>query len=73
MSRNRTILTVIGFLLAGIGLLSIFMTLIGLNFTYLSWLKSFGPIAAFAIKISITVVGFILIYVTQTDWDQEEV
>ncbi len=73
MTTNKTVFTIIGFLLAGIGLLSIFMSLIGLNFTYLSWLKSLGPMAAFASKIAMTVIGFVLIYIAQTDWEQEEI
>lgn len=73
MFRNKTLVTVIGFLLAGIGLLAIFLSIVNVNFTFLYWMQSFGGGTAFAMKLGLAVIGFILIYIGQTDWEQEEV
>ena len=73
MFRNKTLVTVIGFLLAGIGLLSIFLSVVGANFSFLSWLEAWGAAGAFFTKIGLAIVGFILIYLGQTDWEREDV
>lgn len=73
MSRNKTLLTIIGFLLAGIGFLSVFLALIGVDFTYLFWLRQFGTLAAFGIKVGMILVGFIFIFFGQTDLAKDEI
>ena len=73
MTNKKTALTVLGFLLAGLGFLSIVLSLVGLGFSYLSWLNYFGKGTAFLIKILMTFGGFILIYIAQTDWEKEEI
>lgn len=73
MSRNKTLLTIIGFLLAGIGFLSVFLALVGVDFSYLFWLRSFGPLVAFGAKVGMILVGFIFIFFGQTDLTKEEI
>jgi hypothetical protein len=72
MFRNKTLITVIGFLLAGIGLLAIVLSIVGVNFSFLGWLESLGGVVAFLVKIALAVFGFILIYLGQTNWEQED-
>lgn len=73
MYRHKTLLTVIGFLLAGLGLLAVILSVVGVNFSFLGWLEDLGARTAFFSKITLAVVGFILIYLGQTNWEQEEV
>lgn len=73
MSRNKTVLTIIGFVLAGIGFLAIFLALVGVDFSYLFWLRQFGPLAAFGAKVAMVLAGFIFIYFGQVDLSEEEV
>jgi hypothetical protein len=73
MTKNKIILTVLGFLLAGIGFLAVFLNVVGVDFAFLYWLRQFGGIGALAAKIAIIMVGFILIYFGQTDFDQDEI
>jgi hypothetical protein len=63
MNKNN-IINLIGFLLFVIGFMSIFLSLVGLNFTFLSWLNNaVGNSMAFLIHLSMIVSGLIIIYV----------
>ncbi|MEZ4986142.1 MAG: hypothetical protein R2795_14070 [Saprospiraceae bacterium] len=73
MSQSKTFLTVIGFLLAGIGFLAIFLALVGVDFTFLYWTRHLGALASFGLKIAMILIGFILIFFGQTDLDKEEI
>ncbi len=73
MIKNRTFLTVVGFLLVGIGFLSLILSLVGIEFSFLNWLRSFGPLGAFLVRLGMILGGFILIYLGQTDWEREEI
>ena len=73
MFRNKTFLTIIGFLLTGIGFLAVFLNFVGVDFAFLYWLRAFGGPIAFAVKIAMILVGFVLIFFGQTDLDQEEI
>ncbi len=71
MTRNRTALLVIGFLLAGIGFLSIVLSLIGLQFSFLVWLDAAGKGLGFLLKIILTLVGFVLIYLAYGNFEAD--
>lgn len=73
MLQNKTILTVIGFVLTGLGFLAVFLNVVGADFSFLAWLRNFGGLSALAVKVSMIMLGFILIYFGQTDLDKEEI
>ena len=73
MSQNKTFLTTLGFLLVVIGFLAIFLNCVGVDFAFLYWLRQFGGISAFMIKIGMVILGFILVYFGQVDLDREEI
>ena len=74
MSQNtKTILTVIGFALLAFGFFALCLNFVGLDFTYMYWMKSFGALSAFLMKIGMMVLGFVLIFFGQVDLDREEV
>jgi len=67
MKKSKAWLTLIGFLLAGAGLLAIILSLVGLQFTFLAWLDDIGRLFGFAAKVVLVLAGFILIYLAQLD------
>ncbi|RME93251.1 MAG: hypothetical protein D6772_16085 [Bacteroidetes bacterium] len=73
MSQNKIILTVLGFILAGIGFLAIFLNVVGVDFAFLYWLRRFGGLGALAAKVAIIMIGFIMIYFGQTDFEREDI
>lgn len=69
---TKTILTIIGFLAAGTGLLSLILNLVGLKLSFLQWMDAGGRLLGFVLQLVLSIVGFILIYFGQTDLSQEE-
>lgn len=74
MSQNtKTLLTVLGFIFLTVGFFTLALNFVGIDFTFMHWLKSFGAMPAFIIKIGMVMTGFILLYFGQVDLDREEV
>lgn len=73
MSQNKTFLTTLGFLMVVIGFLAIFLNFVGVDFAFLYWLRQFGGVSAFMIKIGMVILGFVLVYFGQVDLDREEI
>lgn len=67
----RVICTTIGFLFFIFGLLSLILSIAGLQFSYLTFLdgpsKTFGLLA----RLTMTFSGVLIIAVARTDWDEE--
>lgn len=72
-TRKQAIITTIGFLLVGIGLLALILSLVGVKLSFLVWLDSSSRLFGFVGKLVMIIVGFIMIYVAQTDLEQEEI
>jgi len=72
MLKNATTLTVIGFLLLFIGIVTFFLNVVGVDFVLLEWLYRWNVGVSFGVRILMIIVGMVMIYVGQTDWDREE-
>ncbi len=70
--KVKTSLTIIGFLLAGTGLLALILNLVGLNLSFLVWMESGGKLLGLLVEILMTTSGFVMVYFGQTDLSQEE-
>ena len=64
---RKNILLTLGFLLFVIGMVSLFLGLSGVVFSFLKSIEVLGPIYAFGIKILMTVVGAVLAYLGYLD------
>ncbi|MGH1436475.1 MAG: hypothetical protein ACRBG0_18675 [Lewinella sp.] len=73
MTKNKTFLTIIGFLFVVIGFLAIFLNFVGVDFAFLYWLRAFGGLGAFMTKILMVLTGFVLVYFGQVDLEKEEI
>ena len=73
MIKHRTPLTVLGFFLLFIGVVSLFLNLVGVDLFFLTWLYEIGPLISLAVRLMFVVFGLVLIYVSQTDWEREEI
>ncbi len=69
--RKTTLLTIVGFLMAGLGILSLILMLFGAKFSFLNWLDFKGPMLGFILKLLMSMGGFILIFLARVDWKQE--
>ncbi|PPK88617.1 hypothetical protein CLV84_1586 [Neolewinella xylanilytica] len=73
MLRHSTTLTVIGFLLLFLGLVSLVLNYVGVDIFFLAWIYDLGVGVSFAIRLLMVLIGFTLIYIAQIDWDREDV
>ena len=62
---NRGITTLIGPLLLALGLLSIILSMVGVQFAFLMWMNSLGGGVAFVLKLIMIVLGIVLMYLGQ--------
>ena len=69
ISKNHPIL---GFLLAGTGLLALILNLVGLKLSFLQWMDAGGKLLGLVFQLVMSITGFIMIYFGQTDLSQEE-
>ena len=68
---QKSILTLIGFLLFVFGFLSIVLSMIGVQLAWLAWLDIPGPLFGFLCRIGMILAGIILVILIQTDWKRE--
>ena len=68
-TKNQALLTTLGFIIAGLGFVAILLSMVGLEFAFLAWLDGLG---GFLVKIAMVLVGFMMIYLGQTDFSGEE-
>jgi hypothetical protein len=73
MLKHSTTITVIGFLLFFLGIFTLFLNLVGVDVFFMAWLYKLNVAASFAIRLLMLVIGLVLIYVGQTNWDREEI
>jgi hypothetical protein len=68
MSKYKNLLTILGFVLVVTGFLSMIVSVVGLKFSFLLFLESWGSLVGFVLKLLIIMIGFILTYLGQTNF-----
>ncbi len=69
---KKAIFAIIGFSLFIIGFLALFLMLVGVQLSFLSWIDAAGKLLGFIIRLGMIVGGGIIIFLSQTDWNKEE-
>ncbi len=69
---KKAIYAIFGFSLFIIGFLALFLMLVGVQLSYLTWIDANGRLIGFIIRIVMVLAGAIIIFLTQTDWNKEE-
>ena len=72
MTKNKGIITLIGFLLAGIGLLALVLSVVGVKLSFLTWIDKPGPLFGFIMRLVMIIAGLVIVYLAQTDFSGEE-
>ena len=73
MLKHATAITVTGFVLLFLGLVSLLLNYVGVDIFFLAWIYELGVGISFLIRLLMIIGGIILIYVGRTDWSQEEI
>ncbi|MCO6477152.1 MAG: hypothetical protein J5I94_11055 [Phaeodactylibacter sp.] len=69
---TKGVFSILGAVLAGLGFLSIALSLVGVQFSFLAWLDSFGRLFGFVIKLIMIIAGILILYISQSDFKGEE-
>lgn len=67
MTRKKGLYTGLGFFLFFLGFLSIVLGMIGVQFSFMTWMDQWGKGYGFIGRILLILIGFILIISDQTD------
>ncbi|MFT5166771.1 MAG: hypothetical protein ACI8P3_002003 [Saprospiraceae bacterium] len=69
---KKGIYAFIGFSLFIIGFLALFLMLVGVQLSFLTWIDAPGRLIGFLIRVGMILSGAIIIFLSQTDWRKEE-
>ncbi len=69
---KKDLYTTAGFLLMAIGLTSIVLNIVGVEWVLLKWMNKLSGITSFLIKLIMILAGFIIIYFNRADWKDEQ-
>ncbi len=69
---SKSFKLIIAFLLFVLGFLSLLMSMLGLQFTYLRWLEKLPVLISVLIKLTMLIGGIVLAYMTTLDHEPEK-
>lgn len=70
--KKRSVLTVLGFFLFTIGILSIFLSFVGLKLNFIGFISKLGPGLALLVHLIIAIVGVSMMYMAKIDTSGSE-
>ena len=71
MQKHKGWWTLLGFVLLMIGFLALVLSLVGIQFAFLTWMDAIGPLFGFVMRILLMLVGVVIIYMAQSDFRGE--
>jgi hypothetical protein len=69
---SKGIYAFIGFVLFIVGFLALFLMLVGVQLSFLTWIDAGGRFIGFLIRMAMILGGVIMVYLTQTDWRKDD-
>ena len=67
-NMKRGTITLIGFVLVGLGFMTLVLSLIGVQLSFLTWMDYAGPLTAFIARLLMIMIGFIIIYLSTSNY-----
>ncbi len=71
MEKNKGLITLVGFVLVSLGFLALVLSMVGVKFAFLLWIDKPGPLFGFVVRLLMILIGFMLVYVAQTNYRGE--
>ena len=68
---KKGLLTLFGFILVGIGFLTLILSLIGIQLSFMTWMEKAGPLTALLLRLGLIMSGFIMIYLVRTNLQEQ--
>lgn len=69
---KKTLWVTLGFLMFIIGFTALVLSMVGVKLSYLTWIDEFGGLFGFLIRILMIIGGVVVVYLTVTDWRNQE-
>ncbi len=70
--KNNSLLSLLGFVFLILGIVSLALSLTGLQFQFLLWMDHFGSGIGLLLRIFMVLSGFIIIYLSRFNWAENE-
>ncbi len=68
---KKGIYAIIGFTLFIVGFLALFLMIVGVQLSYLTWIDAPGHLFGFIVRIGMILSGAVIIFLSQTNWRNE--
>ncbi len=72
MLKHRGLLQLLSFALFIFGFTALVMMLLGLNWSFLTWIDAFGRTIGLVLRLLMIMTGIVLFLATNTDWEKEK-
>ena len=66
-ATTKDLVSLLGFLMVGLGILAIILSLVGARFTFMAWLDHWGAGVGFVLRLIMVIVGFVIIFVNKSE------
>ncbi len=70
MNKRKGLWSVVGFLLMGLGLMSLVFSMVGMQFSFMQWIDAAGRMAGFLFRLVMIIAGIIILYIANTDFEE---
>lgn len=72
-NKKKSGLTLLGFVMLATGILSFFLSAMGLDLAFLEWVNELGAMVGLFIRLFLILGGFVVMYMSVTDFDKEDI
>jgi hypothetical protein len=69
---KKAVWVTVGFLFFILGFSALVLSLVGVKISFLVWLDYPGPLFGFLMRLLMIIVGIVIVYLTTTNWRDEE-
>ncbi len=70
MKKRKGLWSLIGFLLMGLGLMSLIFSMVGMQFAFMQWIDVAGRMAGFLFRLVMIIAGIVILYLASTDFEE---
>ncbi len=71
---KRALWTIFGFIILALGVISIVLhNLVYRDLIIMHWMNQFGELISFIIKLSMIILGILIMLLNNTNWQEEEI
>lgn len=70
MKKRKGLWSIIGFVMLGLGLMSLIFSMVGMQFAFMQWMDAGGRMGGFLLRLLMIIAGIIILYFANTNFDE---